>query len=115
MTRKPIGKVLGDEDTTALYRKVMEEIAALAQAKGVDLPEDIVEERLEFSRNSLDAEMHSSLQQDLARGRPLELDALNGYASKLGDELGLETPINNFIYAALKLYKDGADDDDEEG
>ena len=113
LTRHPIGQVLADEDTAALYRKVMEEIAVLAKAKGVDLPDDIVEERLEFSRNSLDPEMRSSLQQDLARGRPLELDALNGYASKLGDELGVETPTNDFIYAALKLCKNGSDDDDE--
>ena len=111
VTRKPIGKVLEDEDTTALYRAVMEEIATLAEAKGVGLPGDIVEERLGFSRNALDAEMRSSLQQDLARGRPLELDALNGYASTLGDELGIETPANNFIYAALKLHKEGSDDD----
>ena len=115
LTRQPIGRVLEDEDTTTLYRRAMEEIAALAQARGIDLPDDIVQERLEFSRNSLDPEMRSSLQQDLAKGRPLELDALNGYASKLGDELGVETPINDFIYTALKLCKDGAkaDGDDE--
>ena len=111
VTRKPIGAILEDEDATRLYRTVMEEIAALAEAKGVGLSDDIVEERLNFSRNSLDADMRSSLQQDLARGRPLELDALNGYASKLGDELGVETPANDFIYAALKLHKEGSDDD----
>ena len=113
LTRQPIGKVLEDEDTTALYRKAMEEIAALAEAKGIDLPEDIVEERLDFSRNSLDPEMRSSLQQDLAKGKPLELGALNGYASKLGNELGIETPVNDFIYAALKLHENGSDDETE--
>ncbi len=115
LTRQPIGRVLEDEATTDLYRRAMKEIAALAQARGVDLPEDIVQERLEFSRNSLDPEMRSSLQQDLVKGRPLELDALNGYASKLGDELGVDTPVNDFIYTALKLCKDGvkADGDDE--
>ena len=113
LTRQPIGRVLEDEDTTALYRQSMEEVAALAEAKGVDLPDNIVEERLEFSRNDLDPEMRSSLLQDLERGRPLELEALSGYASKLGDDLGVETPANDLIYAALKLSKNGFDDEEE--
>ncbi len=107
LTRKAIGPILADPDTIALYRRCMEEIAALATAKGVKLPADIVSERLEFSRSKLDPQMKSSLQQDLAKGKALELDALNGYASKLGKDLGVATPVNDFIYAALKLHKDG--------
>ena len=108
LTREPIGRVLADEDTAALYRGAMEEIAALARARGVELPDDIVQERLEFSRTSLDPAMRSSLQQDLLTGRALELDALNGYARELGDKLGVDTPVNDFVYAALKLHKNGS-------
>jgi 2-dehydropantoate 2-reductase len=111
LTRQPIGPVMADEDTRELYRRCMEEIAALARAKGVVLPEGIVAERLEFSRASLPYEMRSSLQQDLAKEKPLEIDALNGYASRLGKVLGVPTPVNDAIYAALKLHKDGARED----
>lgn len=107
LTRQPIGRVMADEDTRDLYRRCLAEIAELARAKGVALPDTIVEERLEFSRKSLNPEMRSSLQQDLAKGRPLELDALNGYASRLGRDLEVATPVNDVIYAALKLHKDG--------
>jgi 2-dehydropantoate 2-reductase len=107
LTRAPIGRVMADADTRELYRRCLAEIAELARAKGIALPEDIVGDRLEFSRK-LHPEMRSSLQQDLAKGKPLELDALSGYAGRLGKELGVATPVNDVIYAALKLHRDGA-------
>lgn len=109
LTRKSIGAVLDDPDTTELYRRAMQEVADLAEAEGVDLPEGIVEERLEFSHKQLKPEMRSSLQGDLERGKPLELDALNGYVHRLGRELEVPTPVNSFIYAALKLHKEGTE------
>jgi 2-dehydropantoate 2-reductase len=45
---------------------------------------------------------------DLAAGRRLELDVLNGTVVRLGDEYGIPTPFNFAIYAALKPYLDGA-------
>ena len=108
LTRKPIGAVLADPDTALLYQQVMQEVKALADAKGIALPGTIVAERMSFSRTQLPPQMQSSLQQDLARGKPLELEALNGYASRLGRELGVATPVNDFIYAALKLHRHGS-------
>ncbi len=108
LTRKPIGAVLADPDTALLYQQVMQEVKALADAKGIALPGTIVAERMSFSRTQLPPQMQSSLQQDLAKGKPLELEALNGYASRLGRELGVPTPVNDFIYAALKLHRHGS-------
>ncbi|MDZ7705242.1 MAG: 2-dehydropantoate 2-reductase [Trueperaceae bacterium] len=109
LTRQPIGRVLADDDLREVYRRALSEIAALAKARGVPLPDDIIEDRLEFSAG-LHPGMKSSLQQDLARGRRLELDALNGYAKRLGAELDVDTPVNATIYAALKPYLDGTPD-----
>lgn len=109
LTRQPIGAVLADDDLRDVYRRALAEIAALAKARGVSLPGDIVEERLEFSAG-LHPGMRSSLQQDLARGRRLELNALNGYATRLGAELDVDTPVNATIYAALKPYLNGTPD-----
>ena len=107
LVRKPIGAVLADPDTALLYQQVMHEIAELARARGVPLPDNVVEERLTWSRMQLKAAMESPMQRDLLKGRPLELDALNGHASRLGREVGVSTPLNDFIYAALKLHKQG--------
>src|SRR5262249_12468375 len=39
-TRKPIGQLLADPDTRALFHDIMKEIVAIARAKGVPLPAD---------------------------------------------------------------------------
>ncbi len=52
--------------------------------------------------------IRGSMYYDLAAGRRLELDVLNGTVVRLGDEHGIPTPINFAIYAALKPYLDGA-------
>ena len=45
---------------------------------------------------------------DLVAGRRLELESLNGAAIRLGGEMGIPTPMNFAIYAALKPYVNGA-------
>ena len=44
---------------------------------------------------------------DLLNGRHLELESLNGAVVRLGRELGIPTPLNFAIYAALMPYIDG--------
>lgn len=108
LCRRPIGEIMADEDLVSIYRLLLHEMASLARAKGgVDLPDDIVEERLDFSRNGLAPEMRSSLLVDLSRGKPLELEALNGHAVRLGRRLGVPTPTNDVVYAALKPHRAG--------
>lgn len=107
MCRQPIGAILDDEDMLRGYRRLLAEMASLARASGIELTENVVEERLAFSREKLHPEMRSSLQGDFERGKPLELDALNGQAVRLGRRLGVATPANEMVYAALKPYRSG--------
>lgn len=108
LCRRPIGAIMADPDLVAVYRRLLEEMAALARAKGVDVADDIVEDRLKFSREQLDAEMRSSLLGDLSRGKRLEIETLNGHAMRMGRRLGVPTPANEVVYAALKPYRDGS-------
>src|SRR5450759_4163836 len=52
--------------------------------------------------------MKASMANDLDRGNRLELDWLAGQVSRLGKELKVPTPVNDTIYAALKLYRMGS-------
>jgi 2-dehydropantoate 2-reductase len=52
--------------------------------------------------------MKASMANDLDRGNRLELDWLAGQVSRLGKELNVPTPVNDLIYAALKLHRMGA-------
>ena len=45
----------------------------------------------------------SSTAQDMARGRPTEIDHLNGFVVRRGAELGVPTPLNQALHALVKL------------
>src|ERR1044071_10002357 len=49
MMREPIGKVLGDPDTRAFYRKLMEECLAGGQKSGAAAPSSLVDDRRNLS------------------------------------------------------------------
>ena len=53
---------------------------------------------------------YSSTAQDLARGKPTEIDHLNGYVVRRGEALGIPTPANRALHALVKLLesKNGA-------
>lgn len=106
VTRRPIGPVRDDPDTRRLLVLIMQESVAVAQAMHIDINEDFVDDRLALM-DSLPANMTSSMHQDLARGNRLELEWLSGAVVKMGRELGVHTPANDFIYTALKLSKEG--------
>ncbi len=53
-------------------------------------------------------ERPGSMLTDLLAGRRLELDYVNGALVRLGEKLGVPTPLNFAYYAALKPYLDGA-------
>ena len=62
---------------------------------------------LQFFQSS-DPAIRGSLSYDLAAGRRLEIETLNGTVVRLGREHGVPTPANFAVYAALKPYADGA-------
>ena len=45
----------------------------------------------------------SSTAQDLARGKPTEIDHLNGFVARRGAALGVATPVNQALHALVKL------------
>jgi len=100
MTRLGIGEILGCQATLDFYRGVMEEIYAVASARGVILPADSIERTLAFVR-SQHPDMRSSLAHDLEKGNRLEVEALVGTVVRFGREAGVPTPFCFAIYACL--------------
>lgn len=98
--RMPLGPVRANPASRDLLRRAMEEIAAIAAARGITLPPDAVDRALEIF-DSFPPEGTSSLQRDIAAGIPSELDAWNGAAVRMGAESGVPTPVHSFIHAAL--------------
>jgi 2-dehydropantoate 2-reductase len=101
LSRQPIGPVRDDPALRALYRQAMQEVAALAAAKGVALEADIVERTLALAaRYKYDARV--SMLEDLEAGKPLELEWLSGYVSREARRLGVAAPFHDMAYACLK-------------
>jgi 2-dehydropantoate 2-reductase len=102
LTRRTVGPILADDEARLLLRTVVEEARAVAQAQGVCFDADPVEAGLAtFAR--FPPEAKSSMQRDFERGARLEVEALNGAVVRLGRALGIATPANQAIYAALRL------------
>jgi 2-dehydropantoate 2-reductase len=106
VTRETIGVIRETPATWRLFRVILEEATALARAAGVELPADTVDRTVAFAEG-IPAGNRASLAQDLLQGRRLELEALHGYAWRLGERLGVPTPAIFAVYAALLPHAAG--------
>ena len=86
--------------TRKMLEDALREIYNLARAKEIDLPEDITAKTLKFI-DSLPLGGTASMQRDIINGKPSELDAQNGAVVRMGNEAGVETPVNSLIYYSL--------------
>ena len=83
------------------FAALINEIAALAGAMGIAFQEDPVLRGLGIL-DSLSPEMTTSLQRDLKRGGPSELDGLVYEVVRLGERYGIDLPEYRKIAAELK-------------
>ncbi len=107
VTRSTLGQILGDPDTRALFESLMQETLAVGRAKGVALDPGFVADRMNFATNVMPGSTKASMANDLDRGNRLELDWLAGKVSQLGKQYKVPTPVNDTVYAALKLHRLG--------
>jgi 2-dehydropantoate 2-reductase len=99
------GPMLEVEGTRAVVARAVQEAIAVARACGVSLPADIIDQILKIPANM--PNQKSSTAQDLARGKPSEIDFLNGYVVRKGAELGIATPTNQALQVLVKLAERG--------
>jgi 2-dehydropantoate 2-reductase len=106
LTRVPLGKWRDDPDLLALYEAALRETVAVGLAEGVRLPPDSVE-KVKAMMWSMPPYHMTSMGNDLLRGNRLELPWFAGKVVELGHRHGIPTPVNGFIYAALKPHVHG--------
>jgi 2-dehydropantoate 2-reductase len=107
VTRSPLGVVCGDPELFAMLKDAVRETLAVARAKGIAVPESVVED-VAVAYSTLPPQTKSSMLEDLERGRPLELPWLSGAVVRIGREVGVETPTHRFINAVLKPHVNGS-------
>jgi len=100
----PNGEILQRPTARALCASVAREAAAVAVGKGVRLPyPDPVVATETIARRT--AKNRSSMLQDVERGAPTEIDAINGAIVEMGEQIGLPTPLNRTLWSLIKALE----------
>jgi 2-dehydropantoate 2-reductase len=100
VTRVPTGVWRTMPETRAMARAAVDEIIALAAARGVDLGPDAAERT--FGRyDGLPHDATASMQRDVIEGKPSELDAQLGAVVRMGRAAGVPTPVCEWLLHAL--------------
>jgi 2-dehydropantoate 2-reductase len=97
LTTTAFGIRLGDARERDVFRRCQEEAVAVARAEGVDLDGPALRALTEGAP----ATMQSSMQKDLAKGLPLELDGIAGPILRGGLNHGIPTPATEELVAAI--------------
>ena len=95
-----IGPIRSDPEGREFLHNVFREVTAVGRARGVDLPENFGDTRLDFA-DAVPAEMTTSMHHDLKAGNRLELPWLAGAVVRMGRQTGVPTPVCQTVYAAL--------------
>ena len=93
------------EGTRDVVTRAVQEATAVARACGVSIGDDLLAHILNIP--AIMPNQMSSTAQDLARGKPSEIDFLNGYVVRKGAELGIATPTNHALQVMVKLAERG--------
>jgi 2-dehydropantoate 2-reductase len=95
-----IGGILNNPENKTVYISLLNEITAVASAKGLALPDDIVAQTItKLEKSPQDAT--SSMHRDLLANRKTEVNSLTEYVVKEGLKYGVATPIYKKILEKL--------------
>jgi 2-dehydropantoate 2-reductase len=92
----PNGELLVGDDRRKVLASLAREAAAVAYASGIEPPFDDALTHVESVCRATAAN-HSSMLQDIERGRPTEVDSINGAIVGQGLRVGVPTPFNNTV------------------
>jgi 2-dehydropantoate 2-reductase len=105
LTRATLVQMLRDPGVSSVIRNIMQEVEALSNKLGMELPVSI-DQRMAGAEKV--GEHKTSMLQDLEARRPLELEALVGAVVELGERVGLSMPYTRTVYSCTKLLAQSA-------
>jgi 2-dehydropantoate 2-reductase len=100
----PYGLLWAGAGVPEVMRDVVDECVRVARAHQVALPTDIQTMVRAIAQTM--PHQHSSTAQDLARGKPSEINHLNGWVLREADRLGLPAPANRVLLALMRLREE---------
>jgi 2-dehydropantoate 2-reductase len=106
ITQVPYGRLVTLPGMAQTVRSAVLECLAVADALGIIVPGDVFA-AVDRIATSMPGQVSSTCQ-DLRRGKPTEIDHLNGYVAAEGDRLGVATPVNRVLHALVKALESAA-------
>lgn len=100
VTQAPVGVLRSVPPLRRMLEDAIGEAFAVGRAQSVRMPEDAPARTMALI-DGMPPEGTTSLQRDIAAGRPSELDDLVGAVVRLGEAAGVETPLHTFLYYTL--------------
>ena len=101
-TGKTFGGIIEDKKLKNKLREMIKEVKAIADARKIELAEDIVEKTIKLIEGFSYATKTSMLV-DRELGKKMEVDIFTAYVRQAGRELGISTPLHNEIYDQLMI------------
>jgi 2-dehydropantoate 2-reductase len=108
ISQMPYGRLVRGSNVIEVMRDIFDECVAVAAADHIRLPDDLWQSTCDIAQGM--AGQRSSTAQDLARGKPSEIDHLNGYVVRRGSALGVATPVNRTLHCLVRLLEDQRSD-----
>jgi 2-dehydropantoate 2-reductase len=100
IARAPIGVTRSVPETRRLLEQCLEEVVAVARARSIAMPTTAIADIMKLF-DGLPPGSTTSLQRDIADGKPSELEYWNGAVVRLGREAQVLTPTHAHIYGCL--------------
>jgi 2-dehydropantoate 2-reductase len=105
LLRVPNGELLVRESARQLSADLAREVAALAKAQDIQLafdnPVGAAEKVMEKTATN-----NSSMFQDVQRGAPTEIDAICGAVVRIGEQVGVQTPVNRVLWLMIRALRE---------
>lgn len=101
-----VGCYEDSEHMGAIREGLRKEVVAVAKAKGIDL--SIIDAK-SGKGSAVKASARYSTLQDLDAGRHTEIDMFSGAMMRMGKELGIPTPYNEYTYHMIKALEEKND------
>ena len=101
----PFGAFHVSEHANEIRRKAMWEVVTIANRLGIGLGQGDID-RQEKNIKNLPAYNKPSTLQDLESGKLTEIEMFAGKVVQLGEELGIETPLNWMFYHGIRIKEE---------
>ena len=100
VSQATFGEIRGTPETRQMLLDLFKEVREVAVKKGINIEADYPDKVMAFI-DTFPYDATPSLARDVWEGKPSEIEYKNGMVVKLADQLGVDVPMNRYIYHCI--------------